>query len=86
MSLIMLPGDPGFNETLLTPRPDWEEVAARDGNTYALVVGEDGIARPVTSIELEEYLEGGEYEQRLMQLGELRTTHGLEFDSSPVSS
>ena len=67
----MLPGSPGFDETLLIPRPDWGEVAARDGNTYALVVGEDGLARPVTAKQLEEYLEGGEYEQRLMQIGEL---------------
>lgn len=71
MSLLCLPGDPGFNETLLTPRPDWKQVAERDGDTYALVVGQDGLARPVTSSELQEYLEGGEYEQRLMQIDDL---------------
>ena len=71
MGLLYLPGDPGFDETLLTPRPDWQQVAARDGATYAYVVGESGLARPVTSSELEEYLEGGEYEQRLMQIDEL---------------
>lgn len=67
----MLPGDPGFTQTLLTPRPDWHHIAAQDGNTYAYVVGDDGLARPVTSAQLEEYLEGGEYEERLMQINEL---------------
>lgn len=71
MGLLCLPGDPGFEETLLTPRPDWQQVAARDGDTYAYVVGEDGLARPVTSSELEEYLEGGEYLERLIQIDEL---------------
>jgi hypothetical protein len=71
MGLIMLPGDPGFNETLLTPRPDWQDVASRDGDTYAFVVGEDGLARPVTSPELEEYMEGGEYDERLAQINDL---------------
>lgn len=67
----MLPGDPGFEETLMTPRPDWRTVANCDGDSYAFVVGEDGLARPVTSSELEEYMEGGEYDERLTQIGEL---------------
>lgn len=71
MGLIMLPGDLGFAETLLTPRPDWQSKAEEDGDTYAYVVGEDGLARPVTSWELEEYLEGGEYEERLLQIDDL---------------
>ena len=66
----MLPGDPGFNETLLIPPPGWREVANRDGDTYAFVVGEDGLARPVTSSELDEYMDGGEYDERLIQIGE----------------
>ncbi len=68
MGLLYLPGDPGFEETLLMPRPDWQQVAAKDGDTYAYVVGESGLARPVTSSELAEYLEGGEYLERLMQI------------------
>jgi hypothetical protein len=71
MGLIMLPGEPGFEQTLMTPRPDWIEAANRDGDSYAFVVGEDGLARPVTSRELTEYLDGGEYEQRLAQIGDL---------------
>ena len=68
MGLLYLPGDPGFDETLLTPRPDWRQKANEDGDTYAFVVDESGMARPVNSWELQEYLEGGEYEQRLMQI------------------
>lgn len=71
MGLLYLPGDPGFNETLLTPRPDWQHIAAQDGDTYAFVVGSDGLARPVTSEELDEYLEGGEYDERLADIDEL---------------
>ncbi|MEL7406332.1 MAG: hypothetical protein AAFN00_05140 [Cyanobacteria bacterium J06558_2] len=71
MGLLCLPGDPGFEETLLTPRPDWGQKAAADGNTYAFVVGEDGLARPATSEELEEYMYGGEYDERMAQIDEL---------------
>lgn len=66
----MLPGDPGFDLTLMTPRPDWHDAASRDGDSYAFVVGEDGLARPVTSKELQEYMDGGEYDQRLDQIGD----------------
>lgn len=71
MSLILLPGEPGFDEILMTPRPDWRTAADRDGDSYAFVVGEDGLARPVTSSELNKYLDGGEYDERLAQINEL---------------
>jgi len=53
----------------MAPRPDWKEVAAADSNTYAFVAEPgSGLMRPVTSAELEEYLEGGEYEERLIEI------------------
>lgn len=67
---LILPGDPRFAQTLLTPRPDWQAVANSDGDTYAFVVDLDGLARPVTSKDLEEYLEGGEYDERCKQIDE----------------
>ena len=68
-SQLILPGDPLFDLTLLTPRPDWREKADADGNQYAFAVDPDnGLARPVTSQELEEYLYGGEYDERLAQI------------------
>ena len=71
MTRLILPGNPLFDITLLTPRPDWREKANADGNTYAFVVDADsGLTRPATSQELEEYLYGGEYDERLVQMGE----------------
>jgi hypothetical protein len=69
--MLILPGSPLFDLTLATPPPNWREAAARDGDTFAFVVGLDGIARPVTAIELEDYLEGGEYDERLIQTDDL---------------
>ncbi len=71
MTRLILPGNPLFALTLLTPRPDWREKANADGNTYAFVVDADsGLTRPATSQELKEYLYGGEYDERLGQIGE----------------
>lgn len=70
--MLILPGHPLFNLTLATPRPDYQDKAARDGNTYAFVAEPNsGLMRPVTSEELEEYLYGGEYEERLDEIDEL---------------
>ncbi|BFM38903.1 hypothetical protein [Synechocystis sp. LKSZ1] len=68
-SPLILPGDPLFDETLLTPRPDWGEVAAKDGDNYAFVVmpGEL-LPRPVTMAELNEYLEGGAYDEQMIEM------------------
>ena len=69
MSRLILPGNPLFDITLLTPRPDWREKANADGDTYAFVFDADsGLTRPVTNQELEEYLYGGEYDERLAQI------------------
>ncbi len=66
---LILPGDPLFNETMLIPPPNWGEVAARDGNTYAFVCEPgSGLMRPVTMDELDEYLDGGEYDERLAEI------------------
>ena len=59
--LIMLPGDPGFSETLLEPPPDWTDTAGVTGDGCAFV--EDintGLLRPATPDQLEEYMYGGE--------------------------
>ncbi len=69
MSRLILPGNPLFDITLLTPRPDWQDKASADGDTYAFVVDADnGLTRPATSQELEEYLYGGEYDECLAQI------------------
>jgi hypothetical protein len=71
MSILILPGDPVFNKTLMNPPPNWGEVAAIDGNCVNFVADPvSGLFRAVTESELEEYIEGGEYEARLIELGE----------------
>lgn len=60
--LLLLPGDPGFNEILATPPPD-------PGRQYAYVVraGQQA-AEYVSAEDLQDYLEGGEYDQRLSEI------------------
>jgi hypothetical protein len=71
MISLILPGDPLFNETLMNPPPNWGEVADRDGDCVSFVADPvTGLFRAVTQAELEEYLEGGEYEERLIEIGE----------------
>ncbi|NER32021.1 MAG: hypothetical protein F6J89_31555 [Symploca sp. SIO1C4] len=75
--LLILPGNPWFEITLATLLPDWQQAAAIDGNTYAFVASaEDGLLRAVTSNELEDYLNGGEYEERLKQMNDVETICG----------
>lgn len=70
---LLLPGEPGFYEILArTPPPDWRAAADRDGNTYAYVCEPgSGLLRAVGSVELEEYLAGGEWDERLDEWDEL---------------
>lgn len=71
MHKLILPGNPLFDLTLASPPPNWGEVAARDGNSVSFVADPvSGIFRAVTEAELDEYLEGGEYEERLIEIGE----------------
>lgn len=72
MSLLFLPGDPGFEETLAIPPPDWGRAAEADGASWAYVCrpGSGGVAEAVTLAELDEFLEGGEYGERLAEINE----------------
>ena len=69
--LIILPGDVEFEQTLATPPPDWQDVASRNGDTYAFVAdAESGLLRTVGGLDFRDYLLGGEYEERLSSLWE----------------
>lgn len=69
MSGLILPGDPEFNSTLATPPPGWRDAAAKDGDTFAFVVEPgSGLARCVGSKGLEDYLNSGEYDERLLEI------------------
>ncbi|WP_416671549.1 hypothetical protein [Egbenema bharatensis] len=66
--MLILPGDPEFDRTLASPPPNWREVAARNSGEYAFVARSgSGLLEPVSFRELDDYLEGGEYAQRLQE-------------------
>lgn len=67
---LILPGDPEFNFTLATsPPPNWRQAAAKGGGFVNFVIEPNsGLMRPVTPEELTEYLEGGEYDERLDEI------------------
>jgi hypothetical protein len=68
-SNLILPGDPEFDETLgRTLPPDWQALAYSHPD-YAFIAkaGQGGILTAVPWAEAEEYLEGGEYEERLLE-------------------
>jgi hypothetical protein len=69
--MLILPGNPLFNLTLSTaPPPNWRETAANHG-TFAFVAEPgSGLMRPASPDELQDYLEGGEYEERLRETGD----------------
>ena len=69
MSTLILPGHPLFDLTLQTPRPDfWAKDKTEE---FAMVVDSDsGLMRPATRKELNEYVCGGEYDERLAAIGE----------------
>ena len=65
--MLILPGHPLFSLTLETARrPDWKQIADRDGDTFCFLADpETGMMRPAGWQETQEYLQGGEYDERL---------------------
>ena len=70
--LILLPGDPGFDLTLSTSiPPHWRQTTHQDPDGFAFCArAGSGLLEPMTDKELEEYLYGGEYSQRLEEIDE----------------
>lgn len=60
--MLILPGDPLFLPTLATPPPE----KGKPGYAYVCRAGSD-VLELVEDRELNEYLEGGEYDDRLME-------------------
>ena len=68
---IILPGDPGWDWTLMMKPPNWEQEAAKDPDGFAFVFEPgSGMMRLATADDLEDYLCGGEYDERLEEIGE----------------
>lgn len=67
--MLILPGDPEFSATLATPPPNWRQVAANLSGEYAFVARTgSGLLEPVSFRELDEYLDGGEYDERMGEI------------------
>lgn len=70
---LILPGDPEYDDTLAAVLPpDWQTAAGRWGGDYGFVVdSQTGMLRVENSQGIREYVEGGEYDERLDQLDDL---------------
>lgn len=67
--MLILPGNPLFNETLACIPPNWREKQSQCvGNVSFVAEPNSGLLRPVTPQELKDYVYGGEYEERLTEL------------------
>ena len=72
MSQLLLPGDPLFDVVLSTPL-DWmqQHYSNGIGQQCAMVAdAETGVLRPASASELEDYLFGGEYDERMERIEE----------------
>lgn len=65
--MIILPGDSEFDETLATTLPlNWQAIAEQYGGDYGFVVdSQSGLLRVENSRGIREYVDGGEYDERL---------------------
>lgn len=73
MKTLLLPGDPLFYETLARP----PKMQIEHGTSFVCRVG-SCVLEPVGEHDLDDYLEGGEYDQRMEEWEEV-------CPSSPVS-
>lgn len=71
-SPLILPGDPEFDYTLSTALPpDWQVLASNYGGDYGFVADvESGLLRIENTSGIREYVEGGEYDDRLAFIDE----------------
>lgn len=71
--MLLLPGDPEFDWWLSQPPAFWRHHADRVGDQVCYVAdAESGLLRPASASELIEYIESGEYDDRLDAIGEPR--------------
>lgn len=81
MSSLILPGDPRFDQTLLTFSPNFAQECDRlNGEIYNVVDPETGLIKHVDEQTAIEYLYGGEYDLRMEQIDD-SDSEELEDDS-----
>ncbi len=67
---LILPGTIDFEMTLATFSPDWKIDAEKFTSNYGFVAdSETGLLRTISGRDCQEYLLGGEYEQRSANMG-----------------
>lgn len=76
---LMLPDHPDFHRVLASPPP-----TADKSQNFIIPAGQH-VLKPVDQAELDEYLEGGEYTERLAEVGEYEEDEGSEFLYLPSS-
>lgn len=87
-SVLILPGHPLFNQAVSTVPPDWKEKSASMGGLCNFVVdAETRLMRPANNQELQDYVHGGEYDERLSQMDDLDepTVEHWDLDNGVVS-
>jgi len=76
---LLYPGDDLFDYYLATLPPNWKQCAHQYSGQIAFVAESgSGLLRPASIKELQEYLEGGEYDERLAQIDDGDDPDGLE--------
>ncbi|KST64075.1 hypothetical protein [Mastigocoleus testarum] len=65
MNELLLPGEPGFQETLVNAMHLFKP---RHNTAFIARPGSNGLMIPVSGAELREYLLGGEYDERMDEL------------------
>jgi len=69
--MLILPGDPEFDISLSALPPNWKDITHAYSGQVAFVADADtGILRPANIREMDDYLYGGEYEDRLKVIGD----------------
>ena len=66
---LILPGTPEFTQATLTLPPDWRNVADRGNGVSHVVDLDTGLLRSVDDNQLREYMNSGEYDARMQQIG-----------------
>jgi hypothetical protein len=80
--MLILPGTDLFDLTLATIPPEWEWRDRGDQVSFVADV-DSGLLRPVTPRDLEEYVLGGEYDQRLADIEDDDELDCFDNDSDP---
>lgn len=72
---LILPGDPEFYETLgASLPPGWQSVRDSQNGDFGFIVRPGScLLEPVSGNELDEYLDGGEYDERLDELEQIES-------------